>query len=220
MKHPLSNRLPASMSISTRRAFEDQADSQRWLFFHADWCPHCEALDADITANLDDIPADVVIFKVDFDNSQELKQQYGVNRQTTIVAVDAAAEEVKSFNATGSETLAALIGELYIEPPVEEETMEEGEDANLPDGNQDEDSDDGNQDEGSAGDEDGQGGQATETQPAADGEQTAPMPSSRYVDFNEAAFDGQAASQRWLFFPYRLVFAMRSLGCGYHRQLG
>ena len=49
-----------------------------------------------------------------FDNSQDLKQQYGVNRQTTIVAVDAAGNEISSFNAAGNEMLAVLIAEFVL----------------------------------------------------------------------------------------------------------
>lgn len=56
------------------------------LFFHAPWCPKCRALEKDITANT--IPDGVTIFKVDFDNSGSLRQQYGVTLQTTIVYVD------------------------------------------------------------------------------------------------------------------------------------
>ena len=55
------------------------------LFFHASWCPKCRALDADIAANT--IPDGMTIFKVDFDTATDLRQQYGVTLQTTIVYV-------------------------------------------------------------------------------------------------------------------------------------
>ena len=97
----------------SEKAFAEHSGRRRWLNFHADWCPNCRALDADIEASLDDIPADVVIFKVDYDDNQELRRRYGVNRQTTVVSVDAAGGKIDSFLAVGSETLNDLIKELY-----------------------------------------------------------------------------------------------------------
>ena len=97
--------------------FEAASDQQRWLYFHADWDSNCQALDADINANLADIPEDVVIFKVDYDNSQDLKQRYGVAYQRTVVAVDADAEKTASILANGSNrSLAKIIEALYVEP--------------------------------------------------------------------------------------------------------
>jgi thiol-disulfide isomerase/thioredoxin len=60
----------------------------RILFFHATWCPSCRALDADIAENENTIPTDVAIYKVDFDTATELKQQYGVTTQHSVVVVN------------------------------------------------------------------------------------------------------------------------------------
>ena len=79
----------------SEQAFVDAADQTRLLFFHASWCPQCRALEADIAAN--GVPEDVTIFEVDFDNSQQLRQKYGVTTQTTVVKVDADGELVDSF---------------------------------------------------------------------------------------------------------------------------
>lgn len=59
------------------------------LFFRASWCPSCRALDADIKANLSQIPQDVLILDVDYDKYTDLKKQYGVTYQHTLVQVDA-----------------------------------------------------------------------------------------------------------------------------------
>ena len=56
------------------------------LFFRASWCPQCRALEKDITTGT--IPDGLTIIKVDFDNSAQLRQQYGVTLQTTVVYVD------------------------------------------------------------------------------------------------------------------------------------
>lgn len=64
----------------------------RLLFFHAPWCPQCRALESDIEAST--IPDDVTIFKVDYDSNQDLREQYGVTIQTTVVEVDGQGKKV------------------------------------------------------------------------------------------------------------------------------
>lgn len=80
------------------------------LFFRAAWCPTCRALDADIRSKLGGIPADLTILDVDYDNSTELKQKYGVTYQHTFVQVDAQGNLIKKW--TNSPTLAALVMEI------------------------------------------------------------------------------------------------------------
>ncbi len=79
----------------------------RVLFFHAPWCPQCRALDASIKSG--SIPANVTIFKVDYDTNQKLRQQYGVTIQTTLVSLDSAGNQAKKYVAYDQPTLAALI---------------------------------------------------------------------------------------------------------------
>jgi pentapeptide MXKDX repeat protein len=80
------------------------------LFFKASWCPSCIALDADINKNIASIPSDVLILKVDYDNSTDLKKKYGVVRQHTLVQVDATG--AKKAIWAGSSDLKVLLGEV------------------------------------------------------------------------------------------------------------
>lgn len=80
------------------------------LFFKADWCPSCRALDSDITANRDAIPEGVTILDVDYDDEIELKKKYGITTQHTFVQVDAEGNAIKKW--TGSPTLARLVTEI------------------------------------------------------------------------------------------------------------
>lgn len=80
------------------------------LFFRASWCPTCKALDADIRSHLGNIPEQLTILDVDYDNSTALKQQYGVTYQHTLVEVDAQGKLIKKWS--GSPTLAALVSEV------------------------------------------------------------------------------------------------------------
>lgn len=68
------------------------------LFFHANWCPSCRALEADIKANLSDIPTNVHLLKVDYDRATELKKKYGVVRQHTLVQVNAQGNMIKTLS--------------------------------------------------------------------------------------------------------------------------
>ena len=97
----------------SQTAFDAASEQHRWLFFYADWCPKCRSLDTDITTQRSSIPDDVVIFKVDYDNADALKRQYGVTLQTTVVAVDHNGEATNRYiGTTTTETLANLITQL------------------------------------------------------------------------------------------------------------
>lgn len=80
------------------------------LFFHATWCPSCRALDADIVANADNIPPGVEIYKVDFDTATELKRQYGVTTQHSVLEISPTgeAESAISHGLTLSDVLATI----------------------------------------------------------------------------------------------------------------
>ncbi len=80
------------------------------LVFSASWCPTCRALDQDIVANEDAIPAGVEIYTVDFDTETELRRTYGVTVQHTLVEIDNTSNEVKKW--TGGTTLASVLDQL------------------------------------------------------------------------------------------------------------
>jgi thiol-disulfide isomerase/thioredoxin len=80
------------------------------LFFRASWCPTCRAVDADIRSHLSQIPANLAILDVNYDNSTALKQKYGVTYQHTFVQVDKDGNLLKKW--AGSPTLAALVAEV------------------------------------------------------------------------------------------------------------
>ena len=67
-------------------------------------------LERDIEANT--IPNDVVIFKVDYDNSQDLRNKHQVTIQTTLVRVDGQGNKLGDYNAYSSPTLQAVIDNL------------------------------------------------------------------------------------------------------------
>jgi thiol-disulfide isomerase/thioredoxin len=64
------------------------------LFFHASRCPTCIALNENIETNFTTIPEDTIIFKVDYDTSDDLKETYGVTTQHTLVYIDQNMDQV------------------------------------------------------------------------------------------------------------------------------
>lgn len=81
------------------------------LFFHADWCPSCRALENDINANLSSIPDGVSIQKIDYDTATDLKKKYGVVRQHTLVQVDESGNLIKTLTGL-TNTLDQVVGQI------------------------------------------------------------------------------------------------------------
>lgn len=86
------------------------AESKTVLFFAASWCPSCRILDRNILQNMSMIPADVTIIKVDYDTATDLKKQYGITRQHTLVQVNESGEAIHTWS--GGSTLASLLGQI------------------------------------------------------------------------------------------------------------
>ena len=80
------------------KAYNDASKMKRVLFFAASWCPTCRAADKAFTGNLKGIPADVVVFKTDYDKETALKTKYAITRQHTFVYVDAKGAALKKWS--------------------------------------------------------------------------------------------------------------------------
>ena len=79
------------------------------LFFNASWCPTCQATVKNLDA--DGTPAGLTVVSVDFDNADDLRQQYGVTVQHTFVQVDESGTELAKFtgSASGEEIAASTV---------------------------------------------------------------------------------------------------------------
>ncbi len=82
----------------SKEDYELNRDNKRVLFFHASWCPYCQAADREFNANPGEIPEDVVLFKVDYDTEKELIEKYGITYQHTFVLVDEDGNEITKWN--------------------------------------------------------------------------------------------------------------------------
>jgi len=80
------------------------------LFFHASWCPSCRKLNKNIEENINSIPENVHILKLDYDKEIVLKKKYEVTTQHTLVQVDADGTMIKKW--TGGSNLDALVAQI------------------------------------------------------------------------------------------------------------
>ncbi len=85
-------------------AYDEQkvsdSDENKVLFFHASWCPDCVAANKSIAEA--STTTWLKIFKIDFDDSVELRKKYGVTKQHTFVQIDANWELVKKWGGTNT----------------------------------------------------------------------------------------------------------------------
>ncbi len=60
------------------------------LFFHADWCPTCQAWEKMIQDNIATLPESTRILKVDYDTNETLVRKYDIQSQSIVVFVTGA----------------------------------------------------------------------------------------------------------------------------------
>lgn len=84
--------------------FEKYSNNRRVLFFYASWCPTCKPADTSFTQNLDKIPADVTLIRVNYNdpetdqNERDLAKKYNVTYQHTFIQIDSSGNEVTKWN--------------------------------------------------------------------------------------------------------------------------
>lgn len=88
----------------SKESLEQAKDSRRVLFFYASWCPNCKPADAEFREKMSEIPSDVTVVRVNYndpDTDQEekdLARQYGVTYQHTFVQIDQDGQAVTKWN--------------------------------------------------------------------------------------------------------------------------
>lgn len=90
-------------------------NTRRVLFFYASWCPTCRPTDANFKANLEKIPEDTTLIRVNYNDSDTdemeklLAEKYGVTYQHTFVQIDRDGNEVVKWNGGDIDELLANI---------------------------------------------------------------------------------------------------------------
>ena len=90
---------------------EENSGKRRILFFFANWCSTCKPADAHIKANENLIPGDVVVVRVNYNDSETdnqekaLARKYNVTYQHTFVEIDSEGNEVQKWNGGNTQLL-------------------------------------------------------------------------------------------------------------------
>jgi thiol-disulfide isomerase/thioredoxin len=77
------------------------------LFYNAYWCSTCKAARDGFEAGLSEMPEDLTIVLVDFDENTEMRKKHDVIVQHTFIEVDSAGNELQRWY--GSTTVAELV---------------------------------------------------------------------------------------------------------------
>ena len=82
-----------------------QANGIAVLYFYAPWCSTCKSLNQDLLDNTTDLPPGVTVLKVDYDTAEDLKDQYDVVQQHTLIQLDSNGNEVTRWIGGDVETI-------------------------------------------------------------------------------------------------------------------
>lgn len=91
------------------------ANTRRVLYFYANWCPTCKPADASFKQNSSQIPQDVVVIRVNYNDTdtdqreKDLAKKYGITYQHTFVQIDESDKEVTKWNGGALSELIANI---------------------------------------------------------------------------------------------------------------
>lgn len=84
--------------------FEQSGNKRRVLFFYADWCPTCRPADTAFIQKANQIPQDVAVIRVNYNDTntdaeeKALATQYQITYQHTFVQIDENSEVVTKWN--------------------------------------------------------------------------------------------------------------------------
>lgn len=86
------------LNYSEQYSSSSKRTSKTLLFFAATtWCQTCSQLDKEIMERSQELPSDLTILKVDYDNDKVTKAKYGVTAQHTLIQLDNNGNEVKRW---------------------------------------------------------------------------------------------------------------------------
>ncbi|WP_296508193.1 thioredoxin family protein [Rhodoferax sp.] len=95
----------------TPQAFADlqQAGKPVALHFHADWCPTCRAQEKVFNQWKGDTTVPGTLLVANYDKEKDLKKQYGVRSQSTVIVFKGSMETARLGGATDPATLRTAL---------------------------------------------------------------------------------------------------------------
>ncbi len=88
----------------SKDVLDKTATNRRVLFFYASWCPICHPADTSFKENINKIPEDVSVIRVNYNDpgtdqdEKDLAKKYGITYQHTFVQIDGDGNEIAKWN--------------------------------------------------------------------------------------------------------------------------
>lgn len=86
-----------------------QAGKPLAVLFHAQWCPTCRAQEKTLDSMKGEGGLDLTVFLADYDTEKDLKRQFGVRAQSTLVALRGRKVTARVIGDTSAEGLRAAL---------------------------------------------------------------------------------------------------------------
>jgi thioredoxin 1 len=99
----------------TKEVLDSSKSTRRVLYFYASWCPTCIPADADFQKNISQLPSDVTVIRVNYNDPETdaeekaLATKYAVTYQHTFVQIDAEGNGLTKWNGGATKELLAKI---------------------------------------------------------------------------------------------------------------
>lgn len=87
--------IPSYTNYSSAALAASEKNGKTVLFFAATrWCQSCSQLDQEIVKRMSEIPTNITILKVDYDNDIAMNQKYNVTSQHTLIVLEQNGKEL------------------------------------------------------------------------------------------------------------------------------
>ena len=90
----------------SQSAYDQAQKDERplFLFFYADWCTTCRAQNPGVVKMFEETDSNVQGFRVNYDTEDELKKEFGIFIQHTMILLDGKGVEVERWIGTTPES--------------------------------------------------------------------------------------------------------------------
>lgn len=105
----LAHALEVKPYSAATLAQAQQAGQPVALHFRADWCPTCRAQDKSLQSLAAEKDLAVTVLQVDYDNEKDLKRQYKVSTQSTLVVLKGSKETARLAGETSADALRGAL---------------------------------------------------------------------------------------------------------------
>lgn len=101
---PNENTIDSRYRFYTKDILDSTTEFRRVLYFYASWCPTCRPVDEYLSQNASQIPNDLLIIRVNYNDPEtdeeekSLARTHGITYQHTFVQIDSDGKEITKWN--------------------------------------------------------------------------------------------------------------------------